>query len=172
LVGGVEVEVEDDVARVVGGLPDVLAGDAGSSATVGEAAEGGQPGLQVGDRVLDVQGRWTGLPPGGAASLLAATGGDPARSRLWRELLTDYQVGDVASLVFRDRYGCWGFLDLWRVGAVAPAFTAAEIGFLTDVAPVVTAALRRAQAATFVATPGERPPGPPNDWRCSAGPAP
>ena len=104
--------------------------------------------------------RWTGLPPGGAASLLAATGGDPARSRLWRELLADYQVGDVASLVFRDRYGCWGFLDLWRVGGVAPAFTAAEIGFLTDVAPVVTAALRRAQAATFVATPETRPPGP------------
>jgi hypothetical protein len=63
--------------------------------------------------------RWTALPPGGVASLLTATGGEPARSRLWRELLAGYQVVDVASVVFRDAYGCWGFLDLWRVGASA-----------------------------------------------------
>src|SRR6195952_5003112 len=37
--------------------------------------------------------RGTGLPPGGVASLLTATGGEPARSRLWRELLAGYQVG-------------------------------------------------------------------------------
>jgi hypothetical protein len=26
-------------------------------------------------------------------------------------------VGDVASMVFAGRYGCWGFLDLWRAAA-------------------------------------------------------
>jgi len=50
--------------------------------------------------------RWTGLPPRGVATLLAATGGDRSRSRLWRELLEAYQVVDLASVVFRDSYGC------------------------------------------------------------------
>ena len=53
------------------------------------------------------------------ATLLAATGGDPSRSRLWRELLSAYEVVDLASVVFRDAHGCWGFLDLWRVGPAA-----------------------------------------------------
>jgi DNA-binding CsgD family transcriptional regulator len=111
-------------------------------------------------KYLTAVNRWTGLPPGGVASLLAATGGDCARSRLWRELLATYQVGDVASVVFQDPYGCWGFLDLWRVGGAAPAFTAREVGFLAEMVPAVTVALRRAQAATFVTAPGERPSGP------------
>jgi len=62
--------------------------------------------------------------------------------------------------VFRDPYGCWGFLDLWRIGGAASAFTAAEAGFLADVVPAVTTALRRAEAATFTASPGGDPPGP------------
>jgi DNA-binding CsgD family transcriptional regulator len=104
--------------------------------------------------------RWTGLPAGGVASLLAATRGDRARSRVWRELLADHEVGDVLSVVFRDPYGCWGFLDLWRIGAAAPAFSSREAGFLAEVVPAVTAAARRAQAATFTSTPEGRPPGP------------
>src|ERR671921_419837 len=36
------------------------------------------------------------------------------RSLLWRELLCDYDVTDVASVVFRDGFGCWAFLELWR----------------------------------------------------------
>jgi hypothetical protein len=31
-------------------------------------------------------------------------------------LLSDYNVSDIASIVFKDRFGCWGFLDLWRIG--------------------------------------------------------
>ena len=104
--------------------------------------------------------RWTGLPAGGAASLLAATGEDRARSRVWRELLAGYEVADVLSVVFRDPYGCWGFLDLWRIGATGPPFASREAGFLAEAAPVVTAAARRAQAATFTSTPEGRPPGP------------
>lgn len=104
--------------------------------------------------------RWTGLPARGVATLLSATAGDRSRSRLWRELLHAYQVADMASVVFRDPYGCWGFLDLWRIGGTAPAFTAAESGFLADIVPAVATALRRAQAATFTVSPGGDPPGP------------
>ena len=104
--------------------------------------------------------RWTGLPPRGVATLLAATGGDPSRSRLWRELLDGYLVVDLASVVFRDPYGCWGFLDLWRVGGDASAFTAGEAGFLTDLVRPVTTGLRRAHAAAFTAAPCGSPPGP------------
>lgn len=49
---------------------------------------------------------------------------------------------------FRDRFGCWGFLDLWRTGPAGP-FTHVDAGFLATIAPAVTEALRRSQAATF-----------------------
>jgi hypothetical protein len=104
--------------------------------------------------------RWTALPAVGVTTLLAATGGEPARSRLWRELLAAYGVVDLASAVFRDAYGCWGFLDLWRVGPGARAFTPDETGLLAELAPAVTGGLRRAQAATFAASPGSGAEGP------------
>lgn len=90
--------------------------------------------------------RWTDLPCG-AASLAVAAGGELSRSLMWRELLHHYQVSDIASSAYRDRFGCWGFLDLWR--SQAPPFTGADIEFLTGIAGPVTAALRRSQAQTF-----------------------
>lgn len=67
----------------------------------------------------------------------------------------------MASSVFRDRFGCWGFLDLWRTGSRRP-FTATETGYLAGIAGPVTAALRRSQAETFTVEPtrSPRPPGP------------
>lgn len=105
--------------------------------------------------------RWTALGEGSVALLREATGGDLSRSLLWRELLADYDVGDVASLVFPDRFGCWGFLDLWRTDTGA-RFSRAEAGFLAAIVNPVTAALRRCQANTFVAHPARaaHPPGP------------
>lgn len=100
-------------------------------------------------KYLTPTNRWTALSTGGVATLVSATAGDLTRSRLWRELLCTYDVTDIASTVFRDPYGCWGFLDLWRIGG--PAFTAAETARLAEVVPVVTTALRRSQAATFAA---------------------
>ena len=101
--------------------------------------------------------RWTRLGSG-ATSLAAATAGDLARSLLWRDLLCRYQVTDLASAVQRDRFGCWGFLDLWRTGT-APPFTQQELGFLSGIGAAVTAALRRSQALTFTpVSPGEQPP--------------
>jgi hypothetical protein len=91
--------------------------------------------------------RWTrlDLPVG---LLRAGTGDQPERSLIWRELLDRYEVNDVASLVFRDRFGCSGFLDLWRIDPGA-RFTDEEAGFLTGIAESVTEALRRCQARTF-----------------------
>ena len=105
--------------------------------------------------------RWTTLHPAPVALLQQATGGEPSRSLLWRDLLASYAIGDVASLVFTDRFGCWGFLDLWRSGTVA-RFRPAEAAYLTGIAQPVTRALRRSQAYAFTprARRGARPPGP------------
>jgi DNA-binding CsgD family transcriptional regulator len=92
--------------------------------------------------------RWTGLSTRPAASLYEATGGELGRSLVWRDLLDAYGIGDVASVVHADRFGCWGFLDLWRSAAADP-FSPAEIAFLADTAPQVTSALRRSLAQTF-----------------------
>ena len=114
-------------------------------------------------KYLTAVNRWTALP-GAVASLAGTTGGDLSRSLMWRELLREYQVTDIASSAYRDRFGCWGFLDLWRTGA-AP-FTAEETGFLAEIAGPVTAALRQGVAGTFTppgtgtAAPAEPPAGP------------
>src|SRR5580693_7260794 len=99
--------------------------------------------------------RWTSLQGTRAALLHEATGGDLSRSLLWRDLQSRYAVSDVASLVFRDRFGCWGFLDLWRSGAPA-RFGPDEAAFLGDIAEPVTAALRRSQASAFTSGGGTR----------------
>ena len=96
--------------------------------------------------------RWTGLT--GVAALSA---GDPAAGSPWREVLARYGVRDVASAVFRDRFGCWGFLDLWRTGGT---FTTDELGFLGSLLPGVTAAQRAAVAATFEPVAAAAPGGP------------
>jgi DNA-binding CsgD family transcriptional regulator len=92
--------------------------------------------------------RWTTLSPDPVASLLDATDGDPARSRLWSEMLRGYGVSDIASMVFEDRFGCWGFLDLWR-GAGDVAFSRRELDLLRGIGEIVTDAMRRCQAQLF-----------------------
>ncbi|MDQ0769835.1 hypothetical protein QF031_002584 [Pseudarthrobacter defluvii] len=41
-----------------------------------------------------------------ALSLQHATQGEPVRSPVWREVLRRYDVRDVLSVVFADKYGC------------------------------------------------------------------
>ncbi|WP_240436086.1 MULTISPECIES: helix-turn-helix transcriptional regulator [Streptomyces] len=83
---------------------------------------------------------------------------DPADSRLWRELLRDHGIRDIASLVFKDRFGCWGHLDLYRCDR---PFSAAETACLGRLTAPVTTALRRSRAQTFVVRPPHaRLPGP------------
>ena len=102
-------------------------------------------------KYLTTVNRWTSMITP-VASLRQATGGDLARSLLWRELLCRYQVGDIATSVYRDRFGCWAFLDLWRMQK-DPPFAAAELEFLHSIAGPLTTALRRSQAAAFAADP-------------------
>jgi DNA-binding CsgD family transcriptional regulator len=66
---------------------------------------------------------------------------------------------DIASLVFRDRFGCWAFLDLWRIHP-AP-FTERDAEYLTAIVSPVTEALRRAQAETFHIPGAAKMPGGP-----------
>jgi DNA-binding CsgD family transcriptional regulator len=96
--------------------------------------------------------RWTALRRQAcpAGLLNDAVGGDLARSRVWREVMSRHGIGDVASVVFADQYGCWGFLDLWRTNAGEP-FNAADAEFIASLAAPLTSALRQCQARTFVA---------------------
>lgn len=86
--------------------------------------------------------------------LHAATGGQLEQSLVWRELLTDHDVSDVASIVFRDRFGCWAFLDLWRCAGV---FTDAQARLLEEHIPTITRALRRCTLRTFSQSSHSRP---------------
>ena len=107
--------------------------------------------------------RWTSLVSAGSpvGLLRDAAGGDLVRSRVWREVMSRYAVGDVASVVFSDRFGCWGFLDLWRDDRREP-FSSSDAEFLAHVAPSVTTALRLCQSRAFVdvATPHRHEHGP------------
>jgi DNA-binding CsgD family transcriptional regulator len=98
-------------------------------------------------KYLTAVNRWTTLD-GPVASLRGASGGERDRSLMWREVLSAYAVDDVASVVFRDPFGCWGWLDLWR-SEPAEAFTAGELSYLGAIAGPVTQALRRCQARAF-----------------------
>ncbi len=95
--------------------------------------------------------RWTALQTQAspAGLLNHSTGGDLSRSRAWREVMSRYHVRDVASVVFADQYGCWGFLDLWRDDTRGP-FSAADADFIASLAAPLTTALRHCQARTFV----------------------
>jgi DNA-binding CsgD family transcriptional regulator len=101
-------------------------------------------------KYLTATNRWTSLSPDEAVTLVAATGGDLSRSLVWHDLLCRYGVEDVLSTVFRDQYGCWGFLDLWRRGG---SFSAGERALVGSVGRVVAGALRRSLVGTFALGP-------------------
>lgn len=103
-------------------------------------------------KYLTAKNRWTRIE-----APVALLGAQRDASLVWRDMLAGYGVDDVASVVFRDRFGCWAFLELWRLGPARP-FTDADSAFLTAVAAPVTEALRRCQARTFddVPAPPER----------------
>ncbi len=100
--------------------------------------------------------RWTTLGHASVALLREATRGDLSQSLLWRDLLGGYGIVDIASSVFSDRFGCWGFLDLWRSGTAAP-FSQDETAYLAAATAPVTTALRRCQANTFIVCSSREP---------------
>ena len=107
--------------------------------------------------------RWTSLQLRGSpvGLLHDEVGGDLARSWVWREVMSRYGIGDVASVVFADQCGCWAFLDLWRAAGREP-FDSNDADFIASIAPSLTTALRNCQARTFVepATPQRHGRGP------------
>ena len=94
--------------------------------------------------------RWTALQQQASpvALLRSTVHGDLARSRLWRDVLSRYAIGDMASTVFADQFGCWGFLDLWRDDS-RESFSPADAEFIASLTASLTKALRRSQARTF-----------------------
>jgi DNA-binding CsgD family transcriptional regulator len=100
-------------------------------------------------RYLTELNRWTALVDPPVGLLGRTTQGDLVRSLLWRDLLRRYDVRDVATVVFRDRHGCWAFLELWRTGR--GAFGPDDVAFLEQLVPPVTSGLRRSVAETFQA---------------------
>jgi DNA-binding CsgD family transcriptional regulator len=99
-------------------------------------------------RYLTTVNRWPELWRDGTPAAALAAGGDPARSALWRDVLDAMGVSDVLSSVYADRFGCWAWLDLWRCGH---AFTGDEVALVAAITGPLTAAIRAAQARTFVA---------------------
>lgn len=93
--------------------------------------------------------RWTTLPlnPSQAKSLQGVTGQEPGRSSLW-PLLSRYAVQDILSIAFADRWGMWGWLELWRVKD-GPEFTEAESHAVESMAAVVAVGLRECSAREF-----------------------
>lgn len=93
--------------------------------------------------------RWTALPgnPSRAVSLKQATGGEPARSALW-PLLSRYGVVDVLSVAFADRWGLWGWLELWR-GPGQLDFSRREAQQLQSMAVPIATGLRECFAREF-----------------------
>lgn len=100
-------------------------------------------------RYLTRINRWTDLLDAGvgASSLLQVTAGRPEMSPLWQHALRGLGVVDTAMVPFGDRYGCWGFVELWRTSA---PFTDSEVALLGDLPAVVAPGLRAAVARTFV----------------------
>ena len=74
-------------------------------------------------------------------ALSAATCGDLARSRRWRECLHPYGIGDEVMTVCRDRYGCWGSVELMRDRDDRP-FDDDDVRLLNELAPTLGALLR------------------------------
>lgn len=95
--------------------------------------------------------RWTRLK-GPVALMYEGSGARLERSLVWSSLLSRYGVKDVATVVFRSRQGCWGFLDLWRISPSEP-FTESDAGFLTSIAKCVTEALQVSRSDTFKLVP-------------------
>lgn len=95
--------------------------------------------------------RWTVLrhrnPPVGL--LVKAVDGELTLSRVWREVMSRYGIGDVGSVVFADQFGCWSFLELWRDDTHKP-FDDDDADFIAGIAGPLTTALRDCQARTFV----------------------
>jgi DNA-binding CsgD family transcriptional regulator len=96
---------------------------------------------------LEEQGDVTSKPhlivgAGASVALSAATRGDLARSRRWRECLHPYGIGDEVMTACRDRYGCWGTVELMRDSDDKP-FHDEDVRLLDGLAATLGSLVRR-----------------------------
>lgn len=78
--------------------------------------------------------------------LSAATGGDLARSRRWRQHYAHYGMGDELRAVLADERGCWGTVQVFRDND-DPTYDPEDAQLLRDVGPMIARALRRGAVA-------------------------
>jgi DNA-binding CsgD family transcriptional regulator len=114
---------------------------------------------------LEEQGDVTRKPQlivGARASiaLSAATRGELTRSRRWRECLHPYGIGDELMTACRDRFGCWGTVELMRDAADRP-FDEDDVRLLERLAPTLGTLLRRSLARSWRADGLDTPSLPP-----------
>ncbi|WP_277211242.1 helix-turn-helix transcriptional regulator [Isoptericola croceus] len=102
-------------------------------------------------RYLSRGNRWSTID--GVAALAAAQ--PRADGDQWWRIVRELGGVDVATLVFADQFGCWGFLDVWRLSG--PPFSRPELDRLREIAPIVTRGIRRALAHTFTLAPTSAP---------------
>lgn len=91
--------------------------------------------------------RWTTAVPG-VPYRPVRPGSELAR------FIAGYGTYDVISIGFADRFGWWGFVDLWREGG---RFDAEDSALLALLGEPVARALRESRAATFVMPERVRP---------------
>lgn len=80
--------------------------------------------------------------PVGAATLHQATGGDPARSARYRDVLRPLGLGRELRVVIRDRRVPWGMVNLFR-GGDSPDFSAEEVRFVASLGRTIADGIRR-----------------------------
>lgn len=95
-------------------------------------------------KYLTPRNRWTSMRAAETATAAEVDGGASTSAIL--AAASSVGIEDIASTVFRDGFGCWGFLDVWRAGGV---FSDDERAVIGELASVATSALRRGTARTF-----------------------
>lgn len=79
----------------------------------------------------------------GASTIHEATGGDPSRSRAWREFIKPYGGDQELLVALRTRSGSvWGLVGLYREPD-RNLFDRGEIGFMREIAPHLAAGAQR-----------------------------
>lgn len=91
----------------------------------------------------DVNPAWAlAADPLGAATLHRATGGNPASSARYRDVLRPLGLAHELRVLTRDRRVPWGMVNLFR-GTGSPDFSAEDIAFVTSVGRTVADGIRR-----------------------------
>jgi DNA-binding CsgD family transcriptional regulator len=96
--------------------------------------------------------------PFGAATLHETTGGDPARSARYRDVLVPLGLARELRVVIRDRGVPWGVVNLFR-GGDSPDFSVEEAGFVASLGRTLADGIRRTLLLGAVDTQPDAAPG-------------